>query len=279
MASPQDLVKLVRSESDRLKQYLSTLSPGQWSHPSACDRWEVRDVVAHLALGAETFAGFITRGVQGDSAPPPGLPGAGASDWASRMEFNARRTISFRESLGEQLLPTFGERYDQFCQLLAGLGPEDWDKPCYHAAGIMPVRSLVSLRIAELSIHEWDIRSGLEPSAHLSAKSLPVVTDVVLERIGFLVRPDSRPSTPVRYRFELVGTVPGKRDVVVDSRETRLEAAGRTRAKVTFRCDAETFALLMYGRVPLDDAIATTRVAAEGDSKLVSDFGRWLKGV
>jgi len=41
-------VTLARTEAERLQNYLGTLSPAAWHHPSACAGWEVGDVVAHL---------------------------------------------------------------------------------------------------------------------------------------------------------------------------------------------------------------------------------------
>ena len=39
------------------------------------------------------------------------------------------------------------------------------------------------LWISELAMHGRDIRSRLEPKAHLSDESLPVLMDVVLEQL------------------------------------------------------------------------------------------------
>jgi uncharacterized protein (TIGR03083 family) len=61
MASPEETVQLVIAESERLIQYLTTLPPEAWSKPSACDRWEVRDVAAHLAGQGEFYAEAIVR--------------------------------------------------------------------------------------------------------------------------------------------------------------------------------------------------------------------------
>ena len=47
--------KIAIAESERLKQYLGSLLPEAWSKPSVCDRWEVRDVVAHIAWTAESY--------------------------------------------------------------------------------------------------------------------------------------------------------------------------------------------------------------------------------
>jgi uncharacterized protein (TIGR03083 family) len=51
-----------------LREYLGTLSDAQWSHPSLCDGWLVRDVVAHLLLEyhytfANSWKDFIASGL------------------------------------------------------------------------------------------------------------------------------------------------------------------------------------------------------------------------
>ena len=40
-----------------------------WRRPSACHRWEVRDVVGHLILVAELYLSVVSRGLQGNVAP------------------------------------------------------------------------------------------------------------------------------------------------------------------------------------------------------------------
>ena len=56
METPDNRVQLIQAASVQLGQYLHALSAASWRWPSACDRWEVRDVVGHLILGAEAFA-------------------------------------------------------------------------------------------------------------------------------------------------------------------------------------------------------------------------------
>jgi uncharacterized protein (TIGR03083 family) len=74
-------VTLVRTEAERLQDYLGTLSPAAWHHASACAGWEVGDVVAHLTRGAEAYRAWITRGLHGDTRPhiwtPPRTCGHG----------------------------------------------------------------------------------------------------------------------------------------------------------------------------------------------------------
>jgi uncharacterized protein (TIGR03083 family) len=74
MDAPDDLVTVFHTEVERLAQYLDTLPPDAWTQPSACEGWEVRDVVGHLTFIAEFYADVIARGVQGDTALLPDRP-------------------------------------------------------------------------------------------------------------------------------------------------------------------------------------------------------------
>ncbi len=61
--------------------------------------------------------------------------------------------------------------------------------------------------------------------------------------------------------------------------KVRLEDAGKGDPDVTFRCDTETFLLLINGRLAPPPAIADGRLAVEGDSGMAADFGQWFKGI
>ena len=50
----QDIVKLICSDSERVKQYLKALPPDALKRPTPCEMWNVGDVIAHLIWFAET---------------------------------------------------------------------------------------------------------------------------------------------------------------------------------------------------------------------------------
>ena len=273
MALPQPRIQLLKSESDRLKGYLGALPVDAWSNPTACAAWEVRDVVAHMVMGGEMFTGNISRGLANDPSPSAGMQPAGSADMAVRQVANAKRAIDIRERLGEQLLTSFGERCDDLDRLLAETGPQDWEKPCFHPAATLSVRAYVDLRIAELIVHEWDIRSKLESSAHLREGCLPALMDVLAAFIiGYLFNPGSKLENTVCYRFELSGEAPSKHDIVVEGGKARLQPAGSAIPHVTFRCDTETFVLLAYERITMAAAQESGKIAIEGNQELAEKF-------
>jgi uncharacterized protein (TIGR03083 family) len=281
MPSLEDRVEVIRSETEALKAYLNTLTPDAWSRPSACKLWEIRDVVGHLVWVAEFYLDIISRGIKGDPSAPEGRPPADALNAPSFDQYIAQRAIARRERLGGKLLSTFEARYEELNRLLAGLGPQDWKKPCsFWRSRTIPVEGLTFLAVQELVIHGWDIRSQIEPGASLSPASLMFL----IERIPRRPAPWSTPfrttfeSATVRYRFELKGTAPGRYDVVVENGQAQMELASEAKANLVISCPADTFVLLMYGRHSVASALAVGLAAIEGDPGLVADFDRWLKG-
>jgi uncharacterized protein (TIGR03083 family) len=279
MASPEETVQILLAESERLTHYLPTLSPAAWNAPSACHRWEVRDVVAHLAGQAEFYAAMIADSLRGDVSPPADRPAS--MNAASYGESGVQRAIARRERLGDQVLTDFITTNDQLNRLLASLGPQDWEKPLYYVSlGIAPMRSRPTIRLCELVVHGWDIHSRLDLDAHLSDESLPVLVEAAFKTsMGWGFHPGPRLPTPLRYRWVLTGAGACANDMVVAGDTATVEPTGTAAADVTFQGDTEAFVLLIYGRLSLSEALAQRRLVAAGEGAHVHAFAQWFRGV
>ena len=253
MVSLQDSIRLGRSEAERLREFLSNLPADKWATPSACTEWQVADVVGHLAWVGEFYANIHTRALQGVTDPPENSPGGSANRWGSNDQFFARTAIDTRQRLGEELLQHFAQVYDDLFQLFSRLEPGNLDKPCYLPAGNCPLQYLPVMTIQELAVHSWDIRSGIEPSAHLSSEILPVLMERVSKRRLPNLALGSHTEDPVRYRFELTGSSPSIIDYLVEGGRARVEPAGEIQPTESFRCNTDVFVLMMYGRVRSDE--------------------------
>ena len=279
MDSTEERLGSVRALTKHLAQYLGDLPPDAWSRPSACGRWQIRDVVAHLAGGAEAYAGLVSRGLQGDSSPPEGRPPAGTLDASSASDIIAEGAISRRERIGDELLSSFVANSDALSRLFDGVSPDQREMPCYHIPRIMPVRAFVDLRLTELAMHGWDMRSRLEPEAHLPTESLPAFVDVIRRLFDWLFWPPSASPPVARYRFNLTAVGPADIDIFIQGDTARIGTATESVANVTLRCDAETFVFLMYGCLGFDTAITSGRLLVEGDKSLASRLGQCFKGI
>ena len=279
-----DRIQVLQSESERIKQYLHALPVEALRQPSACTQWQVQDVVAHLIGVAETYASSVSRGLQGDTAPLPGRLPAGQGTAALAAEGIAQRSIAARQSLGDQLLATFDTTNDHLNRLLAGLRPQERPLLCYHPGGMVAAQNFIDLRLKELAVHEWDIRAGREPEARLSPASIPAIMTTISESIAsgslrWAFWSGPKLPTPVRYRFIVSGTGPSKSDIVVDGDRLRMEDAKGTTADVAMRCNAETYVLLVYGRLDVEVASAAGRLIVQGDKALATAFGQWFRGI
>ncbi len=276
MVTPQQRIVVLRAEAEDFKNYLHELPSEAWSQPSACEGWTVADVVAHLH--GQNFASRVTRGLEGDSSAPEGTPSVEDHDEDRFAENIFNRALSDRERQGDGLLESFCQRLDESVQVFHNVGPQDWEKPCYWPPGPEPVRTLLDMRIAELTMHAWDVRSTLDASFHLSDDSVSILMQTVDRAVRRAFRPDDDLHRQIRYRFDVIGPYEAACDIVMASQGTHIEPSGSQPADVTFRCDGETYVLVMYGRLSPEDAMAQGRLAFEGDTELVGSFGRRFKG-
>ncbi len=270
-------IQLVSSEASRLSGFLSGLTEEAWASNSACGDWTVADVVAHLAMGAGTWADSITRAVGGDAQPPPGQAFLAAGDRGSGIISGS--AVSYRQSQGLQLLENFKSGYAQLAGVLSQLRAEDWDKPCFHRRGPMPIQDYVGVRIQELAVHGWDIRSGLNESADIGDEPLSALVDMVPRWLRNTFRPSLGLPIPTRYRFEVSGLVPVRQDIVVDDDGFRTEFPTVDSADVTFRCTAGNYILLIYGRLDPVGPTVSRRLSVEGSQERAADFAQWFQGL
>lgn len=284
MEAYQQRVGHLLAVSEDLKVYLAGLSAEAWSRPSACQRWQVGDVVAHLVMVAESYTSNVSRGLRGDANAPTGRVPAGSDTGASAADRIAQGAIDTRRRLGDQLLATFQATDSQLNHLLAGLSPEDQERPCYHSGGTLPAGNFVDLRLNELTIHHWDIRSCLEPNARLSPRGLSSTAlmftrSLAAGALRWAFWPEPDPTQALLYRFDVTGPVPIQADILVEGDRACLEDPGPAPADVEFRCDTDTFVLVMYGRLTTAEAIHQGRLEARGDPATVARFSRWFRGI
>ncbi len=276
MYSDADRAQVVHAEAKRLEQFLRALSPEDWQRPSACDQWQVADVVAHLA--GMSLAERITGGLHGDLTPPQGGPQTGALSEDALRESVAQRAIAARERLGDQLLSVFIASNDPLDQVLSALRPQDWETLCQHPMGPEPVRTWIDMRITELAMHGWDIRLRFDPQATLSTDSLPALCHTIPRAVRRAFRPDASRSTPVRYRFVVTESVAVRQDIVLSREGGRCEPASARKADVTFRCTAETYVLVLFRRCTVEAALRDGRLSYEGDPEIMAAFGQAFVG-
>ncbi len=277
MSTAATRIDLFESESRDLLGYLATLSSGDWAADSACEGWSCADVIGHLA--SVDLANRMLRGLDGDYSPPEGSPPPEQHDETTFARSIYQRAIDARERLGNGLLADFTERIEESIALFRRVEADQWDNLVYWPPGPMSMDTLLTQRIAELTMHGWDIRSRLEDDFHLSDGAVAALLDTVDRAARRAFRPDPLLNDrPLRYRFRITGASARVMDLVLSDEPADIVEHGQgespAASDVTFECDGETCVLVMYGRLTPDDAVRTRRLSvANGDVYLAASFG------
>jgi uncharacterized protein (TIGR03083 family) len=286
MATQAELITIVQSEVERLQQYLAALPQDAWTKPSACPLWDVRDVATHLLRIPHAYTGHITRGLQGDTAPPGSAPASHLWQTLSEEERRQRwrergaQQLTLRGRFGDDIVSAFCPAWDPFLHVLATLNAHTWNQPCYHSFGMIPAHALAHAGLFELVIHGWDIRSALESSVPLAPDALTALLDFFAACPHWFFLPVARLSTPLRYRFVFQDASGRPWDIVVEGTQAQIgPAAEASTADATFTCERETFALLICRRMDFDAALRDQRLLATGDPAVAQTFKQWFQGV
>ena len=180
--------------------------------------------------------------------------------------------------MGPYLLEGFNTRQDRLRQVLSTVRPEDWDKPCYHRRGKMPLQDYVSIRVQELAVHGWDIRSSRDKSAELWEESLPVLVGKVPRWLRTAFRPGLELPTPIPFSFDVSGPVPVRGAVLVTGPAVQFGSLRPTQLRAPLRCNTGNYILLIFGRVDLEGASDTGRLVIEGAKDRAAHYTAWFPG-
>ena len=277
MTDIEHRVAVAKRLAVNLRKSLEQLTPKQWERPSACSEWQVQDVVSHLIGGAERQAGSMELGRRGDSNPPAGFIPQVSEE---RSTSNAQRDIARRNQLEGRLLGAFDSSYEKLFQQFDIMGEFSWDTLCWHASsGSITAAAYVDLRIQELAIHDFDIRSAFQSDAGLDPECVQVLLDMTPRWLGMCFRSTERLSKPVVYGFD-INSRKSRLTVTGDEFKMELEAAeGKAEPDLTLVATGEQYLLFTYGRLTAADGMHLGRLAITGEMAHLDQFEVWFKGL
>ena len=194
MLSHENQVEALRSEYERLARHLRALDADGLAAPSTCEGWSAADVAAHLAWNARLYIRSLGMGLAGE-APPPAPAAAGAPKITA--DFVRDRAVELREKLGDGLLQSFEEHNAGFIDMLDALDPDVRDTLTVPFLNdTIPLRRLIGLRINEVALHSWDVRSPGDDQAELIEDASLASIELWRDTIGRRLRPG--PDTRIR---------------------------------------------------------------------------------
>jgi uncharacterized protein (TIGR03083 family) len=230
---PHRWIAVLRNSQHRLASIVRPLSPEQLRGPSYHD-WTIAQVLGHLGSQAELFGGWLTAAV--DRTDPPGRESMQPvwDAWNARTpEQQAADSTTYNERLVQRF-----ERLtdDQLARMHLNLFGMELD-----------AADLARLRLAEHSVHTWDVAVALDPTALVASDAVALLIDTLdflANRVGKpqdkTFRLSVHPSAPERHLSLRVG----------DTVELTEWTEGPVDDELWI--PAEAFLRLIYGRLDPD---------------------------
>jgi uncharacterized protein (TIGR03083 family) len=155
--SPHDQLEPVVRQRRRLEAMLADLRDDDWTTPSRCEGWSVKDVVAHLDGVNAFWHASVRAGLAGE--PTRVLAGFDPAATPPLM------VAPMRSRGPAEMLDRLVSSNDAFLGALAELDDGGWTTVAESPAGHVPIRLLASHALWDCWIHERDIALplGLTP--------------------------------------------------------------------------------------------------------------------
>ncbi len=140
------------------------------------------------------------------------------------------------------------------------------------------MKDFLGIQVQELTLHGWDIRSGLDHAAELWEEPLPLMVHLVPRWLRTAFTPGLDLPVPVRYRFDVPGPVAVYEDLLVNGDSYQGGPSGPEQADAVFRCNTGNYILLMFGRLQVERAVTAGRISVEGQKDQAKNFNAWFRG-
>lgn len=247
------VIGAIRREYEVLNRWLAALDARAWQGATACSEWSVAKVVSHLGSGAEITLQTLEEQLTG--GPP--------ADQEARQ-----RVWSHFDSLTapQPLYDEFRDRNEKYFAYLAALPAARRAQSVKFFAGELPVAGFALYRLGEFTLHSWDIRVGLDPTARLLASTMGPYLPQALATMNRRANKDAKQALDgTAWNFALWGPV--ERQFAVIVRDGNVEAADEPPGTpaASLRMSTEAFCRLCVGRLPLEQAERDGEVDIGGD--------------
>jgi uncharacterized protein (TIGR03083 family) len=148
--------------------------PDRWEAPTACEEWEVRDVIGHLVDTTEGYLPAFEAARTGGTRPDP----HGLATMAEIVDRGAKALRSVpREELLERLRTDSKEMMSEF----EALSDEEWSGflPPHPFMGPLPAMFYAIFQLVDYAVHGWDIREGMGQPHGLSGDAADLLAPVI----------------------------------------------------------------------------------------------------
>lgn len=243
---------------EAISELVQPLTEREWSRPTPCPGWSVRDIVSHvIGLDCEAL---------GDPRPIHSLPRdlfhvKTESQRYNEMQVDVRRhhtspemTAELEYTIIRRQRQLRNESRDPQAMVRAPMSTED------------TLENTMRMHAFNLWVHEQDLRTALRQPGNLDSPGAHVAKDLFLWALPRVVANKAKAPANSAIVFDVHGPIEFLRTVRVDAGGIgSIDGSPSLGPLVTISVDWETFTRLACGRITHESAAAQSRIKMEGD--------------
>ena len=234
------ILRVVREEADRM--FALAEAPGAWEAPTACENWQVRDVIGHLVDTTEGY--FKSWDIARSGA------GADAFGLAVMHERAGEGGRAFRSLPQAEVMARIRKDLDQMMGILQPLTADEWTGFMVPHAYMGPVPAFIypAGQLMDYGVHSWDIRQGSGRAHALSADAADLLVPFMFIIWQSTIKPDADMS-PFTIGITVTGRNGGSFRVSISPEGMTYEPGDVSDLPAVIDFDAGSMVLTAFGRI------------------------------
>src|SRR5215472_3903773 len=218
--------------------------PDAWEAPTACENWEVRDVIGHLV---DTMEGYF-------KAFEIARSGATAENAFGLLVMHEKAGAggrSFRQLSQQEMMARVRADLDQMMGILEPLSADEWTGLIVPHAYMGPVPAFIYAagQLMDYGVHTWDIREGSGKAHALSADAADLLVPFMFVIWQYTIKPDADRS-PLSIGISVTtGHNAGTWRVTVNEEGMAYEPGNVDDLPAVIEFDAGSMVLTAFGRI------------------------------
>jgi uncharacterized protein (TIGR03083 family) len=235
------ILRVVRDQANQM--FTLAEQPGAWDRKTACESWEVRDVIGHLV---DTMEGYF-------KAFEIARSGASAENAYGLLGMHERAGDSaraFRALSQQEMMTRVRADLDTMMGILEPLSEEEWTSmivPHFYM-GPVPAFIYAAGQLMDYGVHTWDILEGTGKAHALDADAADLLVPFMFIIWMSTIKPDAN-TEPFTIGIRVSGRNGGDTRVTVSEGGMTYEPGDISDLPAVIEFDPAGFVLTAFGRI------------------------------
>jgi len=247
------ILRVVKNQANEM--FTLAERPDAWEAPTACEDWQVRDVIGHLV---DTMEGYFTAFEVARS----GATAENAYGLLGMHERAGGEARAFRHLSQDEMMHRVRADFEKMLGILEPLNEEEWTTmivPHFYM-GPVPAFIYAAGQLMDFGVHTWDIKEGTGKAHALDADAADLLVPFMFIIWQSTVHPEAD-TTPFTIGVRVSGRNGGETRVTVGPDGMSYEPGDISDLPAILEFDPAAMVLTAFGRINGGTASGDTALA------------------